>query len=851
MRAEKNEMNRRYLEYLKRRYNCRIWEFFGSDREKLIYGKGAQARVVYEACQLLGIQIAAFVSTKEEVFSGSARHEKNYTIDDLPEIYADSDILVAVNEKWNDEIRDALNKRGFLHIHTMPEWETINRLFQTYLFQYMVTQGREGAAGYDGGIIRFCDGPEERIYLEEYTRESLLEKIAGEKSENVLFHVYDKNEIWQGTLQFGDLLVCGEDWTQNICREKILFDCNVFDSCNAFFARYPWRIFVPVYRKDNTVACMAWLERPEPRGVFNSQMYTVDNLKTVSKEDAARFFVDVNEVCLYGVNEISYQIYAILKEKHIPYRIVGERWKFLGDDVYREEMEKPYTAKDFQRLNVYAEAPYIFPPGKENEQFYDRGKVLWNYEWLNTLSKLTCSRIADQMIRRLHCNGVATALITFPETRHLQKVTEEETYDSQRSLNLHRIGATGMWRDRYEKIYTADTIEKYLAGKQCEGRFYKSRFNLTEWAVTDEERRNNIYIIGPCVAAQTDLPTEYTMVAQIQKKVDEEQPGQYKVCGISVDMNMHFQYIEKIIDSIDFFEGDLCLFIFDMTGYKSRYEVPLDKLFDRRKERWFADTPIHVNEIGSGKVAEYIFENCVKPNLKSTDEGKIAIYASELDVNEQAGIKEYVDEYRDYIKRGKCGCIVMNCNPYTYGHDFLIEMASKQVDWLYIFVVEEDKSYFPFADRFELVRKNTQKYHNVIVLPSGKMILSAETMPSYFMKETHQEAKVDATKDLRLFCLGIAPIFGITVRFVGQEPIDKVTAQYNMEMKKRLPHYGIELVEVARKHLGGGGTVISASKVRQHLKNNEMEDIREYVPPCTWDYLMNFVSVINTEGSDK
>lgn len=798
-------MKERYFAYLRRRYRYKIWNFFGSDRRKLIYGKGKQAKLVYEVCQLSGIQIEAFVSTKEEFFAGSTGHEKDYTIDNLPEMYADSDILVAVNEKWNDEIRDALIKRGFFHIYTVPEWESLNGLFQTHLFKYMLLQGRKSLASHDGGIIRFCDGFEEKIRLEKYTRESLLEKISQEKLENVLFHVYDRNEIWQGTIQFSDLLVCDREWTKNIYREKIWFDSKVFDSCNAFFEQYPWRIFVPVYWDDSTVACMAWLERPEPRGIFNSQMYTIDNLKTVSKEEADLFFGGIEEVCLYGANEMSYHIYSILKEKHIPYHIEGERWKFLGNAIYKEEIEKPYSTRGFQRLNVYADNQYVFPLKKENERFYNREKVFWNYEWLNTLSKMVCSRIADQMMWKLHSSGIPTALITFPEVPHLQRVTEEETYDVQHNINLHNIsGAIGMWDDRYAKIYKADTIERYLAGKQCDGRYYKSRHNLTEWAITDEERRNNIYIIGPCVAAQTDLPTEYTIVAQIQKRIDAEQEGRYKVCAISVDMNKHFQYIEKIINSIDFYEGDICLFLFDMTEYKSQYEIALDALFNSRTERWFSNTPIHLNEIGSGKVAECIFENCVKPNIASADEGKVALYASELDVTEQAGIKAYVDEYRNHIKKGKCGCIVMNCNPYTYGHDYLIAEASEMVDWLYIFVVEEDKSYFPFSDRIELVRKNTQKYHNVIVLPSGKMILSAETMPSYFMKETQQEAKVDAAKDLRLFCLGIAPAFGITVRFVGQEPIDKVTAQYNMEMKKRLPHYGIELVEMVRKHLGGG-----------------------------------------------
>ncbi|PUU99564.1 [citrate (pro-3S)-lyase] ligase, partial [Acinetobacter baumannii] len=56
-------------------------------------------------------------------------------------------------------------------------------------------------------------------------------------------------------------------------------------------------------------------------------------------------------------------------------------------------------------------------------------------------------------------------------------------------------------------------------------------------------------------------------------------------------------------------------------------------------------------------------------------------------------------------KRLPIGAIVMNCNPFTLGHQYLVEYAAAQVVRLYLFVVEEDKSEFPFADRLELVKQ--------------------------------------------------------------------------------------------------------------------------------------------------
>ena len=81
----------------------------------------------------------------------------------------------------------------------------------------------------------------------------------------------------------------------------------------------------------------------------------------------------------------------------------------------------------------------------------------------------------------------------------------------------------------------------------------------------------------------------------------------------------------------------------------------------------------------------------------------------------------------------------------------MIETASKQVDTLYIFVVEENKSFFEFEDRYQLVKAGTQDLENVVVLPSGKFIISALTFPGYFYKDNNKDAVVDTSKDVDLF----------------------------------------------------------------------------------------------------
>jgi [citrate (pro-3S)-lyase] ligase len=179
----------------------------------------------------------------------------------------------------------------------------------------------------------------------------------------------------------------------------------------------------------------------------------------------------------------------------------------------------------------------------------------------------------------------------------------------------------------------------------------------------------------------------------------------------------------------------------------------------------------------------------------------------------------------------------MNCNPFTLGHRHLVEQSATKVERLYVFVVEEDRSLFPFADRIELVRQGTADLANVTVVPSGKFIISALTFNDYFGKDQRQEdLAIDASLDVELFAQHIAPTLGITVRFAGEEPLDNVTRQYNQTMAHTLPRHGIAFEVIPRKE--SNGEVISASRVRRLLAARDFNAIAQLVPPMVLKYLM-------------
>ena len=195
-----------------------------------------------------------------------------------------------------------------------------------------------------------------------------------------------------------------------------------------------------------------------------------------------------------------------------------------------------------------------------------------------------------------------------------------------------------------------------------------------------------------------------------------------------------------------------------------------------------------------------------------------------------------LEEYKAYLLKqrvnveGRVGAIVMNCNPFTLGHQYLIESALKKVSFLYIFVVSEDKSEFKF------VLEGTKHLSNIKVIPSGKFIISQNTFSSYFEKSKKQDIIIDTTEDVEIFARHIAPVLGVSVRFLGEEPFDMITRQYNNKMLEILPRYGIDVDIIKRKEVEN--QVISASKVRKLIEENKIEEIRKFVPICTLGFLI-------------
>ena len=183
------------------------------------------------------------------------------------------------------------------------------------------------------------------------------------------------------------------------------------------------------------------------------------------------------------------------------------------------------------------------------------------------------------------------------------------------------------------------------------------------------------------------------------------------------------------------------------------------------------------------------------------------------------------------------GAVVMNANPFTKGHLYLIETALKQCEHLYVFVLSDESSMFSFEERFRLVKEGVAHLTEVTVIPSREYQVSQATFPSYFLKDQAEEevAKSQAELDATLFKERIAPTLNIQIRFMGEEPFSKVTEIYNNAM---ITAFGTEMQLVIVPRLQLAGEVISATRVREAIEEKNDALIKHFVPETTYNYLI-------------
>lgn len=230
--------------------------------------------------------------------------------------------------------------------------------------------------------------------------------------------------------------------------------------------------------------------------------------------------------------------------------------------------------------------------------------------------------------------------------------------------------------------------------------------------------------------------------------------------------------------------------------------------------------------------------------------------------NGRGGLPEYKKYLASLARPGRNGAIVMNANPFTKGHRYLVEQAASLVDNLYVIVVREDRSRFPYAERKAMIEAGCAGLDNVIVCEGSDYAISAATFPTYFLKKLDDATDTQIALDLDLFVNHIAKPLGVTVRFAGSELEDALTRRYNELMAEILPGTSVAVVRQAHQpdselvkgsalrqarrpidfieipRLEQNGNPISATSLRRALDKGNLKEAMEYIPESSIPYLV-------------
>lgn len=364
-----------------------------------------------------------------------------------------------------------------------------------------------------------------------------------------------------------------------------------------------------------------------------------------------------------------------------------------------------------------------------------------------------------------------------------------------------------------------------------------------------------IHMYGRCGVFGYAVEDQDTIASVLQailnkrgRKIRVQNHGLWGADDEKILQNISMDLDEEIIQ-----QSDLVIIYMDSLPWMEKLKKFSVKFYDTttafhkflENGATFFDKPGHMTAEGYAFIAQFLYQKLEE--TESLDIQKVQRVKNERkkDIvlewqNENIELKNYLEETKkrlpvQELEMSMVGAIVMNCNPFTSGHRYLIEEALKYVEVLIIFILEEDRSYFSFEDRLRMAKLGTEDLKRVYVVPSGKFIISALTFPEYFLKEHRPDIIIQAADDLALFGKYIAPAFRIQKRFVGTEPIDKITAQYNEQLKKSLPLYGIELCEIPR--LKKEDSYITATKVREYMVSQDFAKIKNLVPYSTYQYL--------------
>lgn len=604
-----------------------------------------------------------------------------------------------------------------------------------------------------------------------------------------------------------------------------------------------------------------------------TSVYQLDDIKNLA-ETAYRHFMEHEEEIIY-ILERDGRILGVLS--------IGDLERFYIRGTGAIEINSRYTAlgsidyeavADFFRKHKTINELPVITDNRELLGVIRKKKE--NYLRNGQRDSLKYSRnggvryVKGEIGRFIHMARARVILYTYSNmniVRHLNAKKRRRFLDRGNRKDVHLWkGLTeeewkAFWQTEYceglvqefqkERAEQTPILEKgvpYYSDQQGKYFHFKDGYRVTAGNPIGMNRR--IIMFGPCIVAGAYCKDQQTIEAYLQNHLIRDDYMEWGVfnCGAySPEQCYGHLFIQELA------EDDIVVILCEEQWMPDKYldqlvfqgDLTPDFLGIPNLEDYFVDVPSHCNHIVNQHLAERIYMDIRKTQLLDMPK-TMGILASLQDYYINWDVRTY---FAGYFKQYglhrepdnvRTGAVVMNCNPFTKGHRYLVEQALGMVDKLYLFVVEEDKSYFRFEDRFHMVKAGVADLENVHVVPSGKYVISKDTFAQYFEKECVQTVE-SMDYDLYIFGEIVAADLGIQYRFVGKEPFDQVTRAYNEAMKRILPKFGVEVIEFPRILSEESGAMVSATMVRKAIMEKDTDLIKVLCPESTYTFLEKYL----------
>ena len=237
---------------------------------------------------------------------------------------------------------------------------------------------------------------------------------------------------------------------------------------------------------------------------------------------------------------------------------------------------------------------------------------------------------------------------------------------------------------------------------------------------------------------------------------------------------------------------------------------------------------------GNGAMQNSVSESDFRRYLDLIGDGKTGLESWEKKFSEEINISD------------DTSLVIINANPFTFGHRYLVELASRRSSHVIVLVIqgrpesggkgnhEETGIVFPFSDRLEMTGRCLSDMENITVLPSGPYLISRDDFPEGFLSDTMGKVPAHAALDAMVIC-HICNSLGIRKIFAGDEPRDEMSEIHLNALRQACLKDRIMLRVAERKRLGE--KYISSSMVRQDIADGRTDEIRMLVPDTVLEYI--------------